>query len=237
MRLPEGVVLLACTCFLLILVLAAAESGKVVGANYQMALGIFPFNVSYAFRSPIALNSSQGAQLLNLSGNPVPQTVPQVQNPSGPFASPSFLRFLPGWSLSVLGIACFVLACFLALRLKTSTRIVDFEKTLKEMQIQQRRLAQAWSYRLRNRALLRYYLLMRRACSEIGLQEGLAETPKEYIQRASSFLKVDDEYAARFADVVDRCRYGVELSGEDANNALGFMVNFTEVIRRRVNAP
>jgi len=177
-------------------------------------------------------NSKQTAHSI-----PGPQLTPPSQNPFSSFASLAILPAVPDWLLTVLAVACFAGACLLILRLKTSESVIDLEETVKEMELQQKRLAETWSYKLRNMALLRYYLLMRRACSKVGLQEKITETPKEYIERASAFLKVDGTYSVRFADAVNRCRYGEELSGEEASEASKFMGDFTDVIRRRADAP
>lgn len=235
MERPEGIILLAGVCLLLVIVLSTVESGRVAGANYQAALPI-PFDLSGLLRyHQPNLTGTANQQGSKPNQNLTPNQ--QNQNPFSLFASLALLPALPDWLLPVLAIACFVGACFLILRLKTGVSVVDLEETIREMEAQQKRLAESWSYKLRNMALLRYYLLMRRACSSVGLQERPEETPKEYIERASSFLKVDDTYAAKFADAVNRCRYGEELSEEDAREASTFMGEFTDVIRRTANAP
>ncbi len=236
MERPEGIILLACVCFLLVIVLSAVESGRVVGANYRAGLPILGFNFSLP-RTNYQLNPMGNVNQSNSKATQNPQPNLTSQNPFISLAPLPFLPTLPDWLLPVLAVACFVGACFLILRLKTSESVVDLEETVKQMEMQQKRLAESWSYKLRNMALLRYYVLMRRACSSVGLQEKLTETPKEYIDRASSFLQVDSAHAIRFADAVNRCRYGEELTGEDASEASKFMSDFTDVIRRRTNAP
>jgi hypothetical protein len=115
-------------------------------------------------------------------------------------------------------------------------RVINLERTLDEMELQQKYLVETWSSKLRNAALLRYYLLMRRACAKFGIPEETTETPQEYIGRVSSALKVESTEARRFADAVDRSRYGEELSQEDTSEASRFMSAFTDVIRRKTNA-
>jgi hypothetical protein len=112
---------------------------------------------------------------------------------------------------------------------------LDLDATLKEMDVQQRYLVGKWSSKLRNAALLRYYLLMKRACEKVGLPEKAAETPQEYIGRASSFLGVDEVRAEGFADAIDRSRYGEELSEEDTRDASESMAAFTELVREKAH--
>jgi hypothetical protein len=127
----------------------------------------------------------------------------------------------------------------LILRLTAKVRVIDLEETLKEMEAQQKYLAEtwsSWSSRLRNAALLRYYLLMKSACAKVGLPDKITDTPQEYIGRVSSSLKVETAEASRFANAVDKARYGEELSQEDASEAARFMSAFTDQIRRKTSA-
>jgi len=236
MEKPEGAVLLTSVCILLIIVLGTVESGRVAGANYQMGIPIPGLNLSSWIRFSHPLNAtaspSQSSPIASQNHN----LTQSSQNPFISFAYVTFLPVIPGWFLIVLAITCFVGACFLTLRLKTDESVIDLEETIKEMELQQKRLAATWSHKLRNIALLRYYLLMKRACAQVGLHEKITETPKEYIERAASFFNVDSAYAAKFARTVNRCRYGEELSGEEIHEASKFMGDFTDVIRRRANA-
>jgi hypothetical protein len=239
---PGGVLLLVSVCFLLVLVLGAIESGRLVGANYTTGLSILNINFSWIrpYHPPNGTTNTGSGRLTYPNGSSIGglshTSTTLNQNPFALFA-PLALPAIPDWLLTILAVACFAGACLLVLRFETRTSVTDLEETIKEMELQQKRLAEAWSYGLRNTALLRYYLLMRRACSGVGLQEGLTETPTEYIERASSFLRVDKTEAAKFAGTVNRCRYGEELSVGDANDASKFMRDFTDVIRRRANEP
>jgi hypothetical protein len=103
------------------------------------------------------------------------------------------------------------------------------------MEQQRKYLEETWSYKLRNAALLRYYLLMRRACLKVGLMDEPAETPQEYVGRVSSFFEVERSDASKFALAVNRSRYGEELSEREAAEASKFMGAFAEVIRRRAS--
>jgi hypothetical protein len=233
---PREVLLLALMCVLLVLALGAIESGRLAGVVYGKGLAIPGFNFSWN------LNRTQTAQGFPNNSTAVTGTatsensttqVFEYQN-GGPLASTfAFFSTVPDWLLTTIAIAGFAGVCFLALRLKSDIHVIDFQATLREMEIQQKRLSEAWSSKLRNEALLRYYALMRRACSRVGLQERMTETPQEYIGRASSFLHVDDRQAVSFAVAVNRCRYGEELSADEAGEASVFMSSFTNVIRRK----
>jgi hypothetical protein len=236
MNRPGGVFLLVCICFLLVIILGAVESGRVAGADYKAGYPFLSLNFSGWTRFHNTVNITTTVRQSTHGAPNLPPVSPS-QNPFISFASLVILPTVPAWLLTVLAVACFAGACILVLRLKTSETVIDLEETVKEMELQQKHLAETWSYKLRNMALLRYYLLMRRACSKVGLQEKITETPKEYIERAAAFLKVDGTYSIRFADAVNRCRYGEELSREDASEASKFMGDFTEVIRRKADAP
>lgn len=137
------------------------------------------------------------------------------------------------WFLAGVAVLCLGGACLLILRPRTSVRVLDLGETLQEMEKQRKYLEETWSYRLRNAALLRYYILMRRACLKVGLRDEPAETPQEYVGRVSSFFEVQKSEAAKFAYAVNRSRYGEELSELEAGEASKFMGAFAEVIRRR----
>ncbi|MGP8124392.1 MAG: DUF4129 domain-containing protein [Nitrososphaerales archaeon] len=235
----NGVVLLACVCVLLVVVSGAVESGKVSGFNYggfslvPHAEGLGSTNSQPGGQSNY---TTTGAQLNStlVGGSKTKGTLP-LQSPYASYVS-DFLPALPGWFLAALAVMCFGGACLLFLRLRTTEHVMDLEGTLQEMEQQQRRyLEETWSYRLRNAALLRYYLLMRRACLKVGLRDEPAETPQEYVGRVSSFFKVETDQASRFASAVNRSRYGEELSELEAGEASRFMGAFADVIRRRAS--
>jgi hypothetical protein len=232
----DGVVLLACVCMLLIVVAGAVESGKVAGFRY---------------------GDSSIAKLLGISGRVNPTTgakgntttvVPgnSTATNGGKTKGTSWLNFslpilpnllpvLPAWFLVTVAIVCFGGACLLILRLRTDVHVLDLENTLQEMEQQRKYLEERWSYKLRNAALLRYYVLMRRACLRVGLQDEPAETPQEYVGRVSSFFKVEKSEAAMFASAVNRSRYGQELSELEVGRASKFMSGFADLIRRRAS--
>jgi len=113
--------------------------------------------------------------------------------------------------------------------------VLTLEGALQDMEQQRKYFEETWSYKLRNAALLRYYLLMRRVCLKIGLRDEPAETPQEYIDRVSTFFKVEKSEAVKFASAVNRSRYGEELSEAEAGEASRFMGAFADVIRRRAS--
>jgi hypothetical protein len=236
----DGVVLLASVCVLLVVVSGAVESGKVAGFNYSGGFSIVkslfayfggnstivaPGNTTISTRGTFTKTS---LTLTNAS------TLPNW-TPYPPVFSPylSFLTVLPAWSLAAIATACFGGALLLILRLRTSIHVVDLESTLREMEQQTRYLEETWSYKLRNAALLRHYLLMRRACLKVGLRDEPAETPQEYVGRVSSFFDVEKSEATKFASAVNRSRYGEELSEPEVGEASKFMGAFADLIRRR----
>jgi hypothetical protein len=148
---------------------------------------------------------------------------------------PNFLPVFPVWFLALVAVITLGGACLLILRLRTSVRVLHLEDTLREMEQQRKYLEETWSYRLRNAALLRYYLLMRRACLKVGLRDEPAETPQEYVGRISSFFEVEKSEANKFASAVNKSRYGEELSALEAREASRFMSAFADVIRRRAS--
>jgi hypothetical protein len=235
MEKPTGAFLLVCVCILLAFIASAVESGRIVGANYTRGLPLPGLNLTLP--SKVVEYSSTTTVVGSASAvGPYPNgtSLPPGQRALPSFSEPAWLA-LPGWFLTIVLCCAFVGACFLVLRLKTSVNVVDLEDTLKEMELQQKYLEETWSSKMRNAALLRYYLLLKRACTRVGLPEDATETPQEYIGRASSFLKVEPREANRFADLVDRSRYGEELSKEEAIEASKFMSAFTELVRRKTN--
>src|SRR5208337_3799737 len=231
----NGVLLLACVCVLLVVVSGAVESGKVSGFKYGgfslvlHAVGLEPPNSPPGGQSNY---TSTGAQVNStLVGGNKTNGTPPLQSPYASYVS-DLLPALPTWFLASLAVLCFGGACLLVLRLRTTEHVLDLEGTLQEMEQQQRKyLEETWSYRLRNAALLRYYLLMRRACLKVGLRDEPAETPQEYVGRVSSFFGVEKSEAVKFASAVNRSRYGEELSELEAGEASRFMGAFANVIR------
>ncbi len=239
----NGVVLLACVCVLLVFVSGAVESVKVSGVNHDgfslvsllsSLLRLFGIHVNPSTNT--RGNFTTGAQVNSTTGGDKIPTLPSLLKlPSLPNLS-DFLPALPAWFLAALAVLCFGGACLLVLRLRTTEHVLDLEGTLQEMEQQQRRYSEeTWSYRLRNAALLRYYLLMRRACLKVGLRDEPAETPQEYVGRVSSYFKVETDQASRFASAVNKSRYGEELSELEAGEASRFMGAFADLIRRMAN--
>jgi hypothetical protein len=240
----ESAVLLVSMCLLLVVTLGAVESGRIVGANYTGSLPIPGLGrllnwriVNYtSTTSTMAINSSAASESTT---NEVSRSAGNYFNQSVLFSFnlPVFSSMPPSftWFLVILMAGCFVGACFLVLRVKTGMHVVNLAKTLDEMELQQEYLTEAWSPRMRNAALLRYYLLMRKACSKVGILEQKTETPQEYIGRASSELEVEREEAVRFAAAVNKSRYGEELSKDEARRTSAFMGTFIEAIRKKAN--
>jgi hypothetical protein len=226
-------------CVLLVVVSGAAESGKVAGFNF----GGFPLG-GILGGVGVKVNPTTGPQgnsTTGTQGNPTTAgttttTISSHKLPPSPtLAFFDFLPILPVWFLLTVLVVCFGSACLLIFRLRTSVQVLDLEGTLQEMEQQRKYLEETWSYRLRNAALLRYYLLMRRACLKVGLRDEPSETPQEYVGRVSSFFGVENSETAKFASAVNRSRYGEELTELEAGEAARFMGAFADVIRRRAS--
>ena len=232
----NGVLLLACVCVLLAVVSGAVESGKVAGFNYS---GIQIARIIGLNNSTSPSTGNLGNSTIGIQGNSTIISGGKTNGTSHSYfpglVSPNFLPVLPIWFVTVVAIICFGGACLLILRLRTSVHVLHLEDTLREMEQQVKYLEETWSYRLRNAALLRYYLLMRRACLKVGLRDEPAETPQEYVGRVSSFFEVEKSEATKFASAVNKSRYGEELSELEAGEASRFMSAFADVIRRRAS--
>lgn len=137
---------------------------------------------------------------------------------------------LAAWYILVPAAVCLAGAMVALLIRKEKPRIFDLKAVVEEMEDQQDYFATSLSRRLRNAALLRYYILMAQACAKLGIADRPADTPHEFIERASIELKVEAEDAARFAEVVDRAHYGAELSVDEVASASKFMDSFTRIV-------
>jgi len=117
---------------------------------------------------------------------------------------------------------------------RESPKVFDLKGLIEEMESQRSYFVRSWTRKLRNVALLRYYVLMAEVCSRVGIEDEPTETPQEFIGRASAELEVTGPDQTRFADAVDRAHYGVELSSDEVEEASKFMDSFTKMIARRV---
>jgi len=146
-----------------------------------------------------------------------------------PFVLGQALREM-AWYVLIPAVVALTGAMVALLLRKDKPKIFDLKAVVKEMEAERDYFASSWSRKLRNAALLRYYLLMVQACSKIGILDEPTDTPHEFIGRASIELKVEASDAEKFADAVDRAHYGAELSGEEVASASRFMDSFTKVV-------
>jgi hypothetical protein len=140
----------------------------------------------------------------------------------------------PEWVLyAALGLA---LAAGLAFLLRSSGEagVYDFAAAIDQLDKQRSLVEGSWSQKMRNVALLSYYSLMRKICTQMGLADGPSETPLEYLGRVAEALKINQRDAADFAAAFDRARYGGELSDEDARSAAAYMARFVNGLRESV---
>ncbi|HYC11635.1 MAG TPA: DUF4129 domain-containing protein [Nitrososphaerales archaeon] len=139
------------------------------------------------------------------------------------------------WYFLVPAVACLAGGMAALLLRKEKPRIFDLKSVTQQMESQQNYFVGSLSKRLRNAALLRYYVLMAEACAKLGITDSPADTPHEFIGRASLELNVESRDAERFADAVDRAHYGAELSGEEVASASRFMDSFTRTVIGRTD--
>jgi hypothetical protein len=148
----------------------------------------------------------------------------------------SFGGYVPPVTLSewllyaALGLA---LAGGLAFLFRSSGEagVYDFAAAIDQLDKQRSLVEGSWSQKMRNVALLRYYSLMRKICTQMGLADSPSETPLEYLGRVAEALKISQRDAVDFAAAFDRARYGGELSDEDARNAAAYMARFVNGLR------
>lgn len=140
---------------------------------------------------------------------------------------------LPGWYVYLILGAALLLGLLFLSREGRSASLIGFPTIQEELESETRRVLASWGSELRNAALVRYYSLLRRACEGVGIREAPAETPKEYLERVATELRLSREEAGSFADVFSRARYGLQLSEREGKEASAFMEDFLEVIKER----
>jgi hypothetical protein len=229
-------VLLISVLALLVIVLGAAESGVGPGASVPGG-------------SPGTHRTTQVGTITSLSQTTIKSTTvhrtnrttssptqgSQTSATTGASSVASGLSLqVAAWYILIPAVVCLAGGMIALLIRKERPRIFDLKAVVKEMESQRDYFTSSLSKRLRNAALLRYYVLMAEACARLGIADRPTDTPHEFIGRASVELKVGAAEAERFAEVVDRAHYGAELSVEEVASATRFMDSFTTVIVGRV---
>jgi len=179
------------------------------------------------------LNSMQtgtGFGVPSASGNAT-----QTVSTSSEYVPPELSSTTPPYWL-LYATAGLALAAGLAFLLRSSGEagVYDFASAIDQLDKQRSLVEGSWSLKLRNIALLRYYSLMIKICTQMGLVDGPSETPLEYLGRVAETLKISQRDAADFAAAFDRARYGGELSDEDARSAAALMARFVNGLRESV---
>ena len=231
--------LLASVCLLLIVVLGAVQSGPASSVRYQL-----PGFLSSTISPPTTSQTTEASHSTTTQtggGQGPPQTVRSTTESSATPTTQGVVAVAFGAALNdlvqyipisvVLALGCGMVV--LLLRRENPT-VFDLKGLIEQMESQRSYFVRSWSRRLRNAALLRYYVLMAEVCSKVGIEDGPTETPHEFIGRASAELKVARPDQARFADAVDKAHYGAELSGDEVDEASKFMDSFTKTIAGRV---
>lgn len=139
---------------------------------------------------------------------------------------------LPVWLLYLVVATATATGLFFVLRRRLPADTYDFKAALEQLEKERSALEWSWSYKLRNAALLRYYSIVRMLCSKLGVEEKPSETPREFLEKATSELKLESGEALRFVEAFNRARYGVELSQDEAKEAAAYMGAFVDSLRR-----
>lgn len=242
MRATDGALLIS-LCFLLVVVLGAVQSGPPLAVRYELP-GFLSFASSPApiQTSTVSHRTTSHSTISQTKESQGPtQTVTSTTQSSTTRTSQGVAAGATGGSLNDLAqyaLASIVLALgsgmvILLLR-RESPKVFDLKGLIEEMESQRSYFVGSWTRKLRNAALLRYYVLMAEVCSRVGIEDGPTETPQEFIGRASAELEVTGPDETRFADAVDRAHYGAELSSDEVEEASKFMDSFTKTIARRV---
>lgn len=238
MRAIDGALLFS-LCLLLVVILGAVQSGPVPSVRFQLP-GFLSSTVSPPGHSQTS-QAGRGTSSHTVGGQGSQQTVTSTTESSGTPRTQGVP--VGGTGGSINNLAQYVLVSLvltlgsgmvvLLLRRESQT-VFDLKGLVEQMENQRSYFVRSWSRKLRNAALLRYYVLMAEICSKVGIVDGPTETPQEFIGRASAELEVAGPDQTRFADAVDRAHYGVELSSDEVESASRFMDSFTKTIAGRV---
>ena len=228
-------------CLLVVIVAGAVESGPLKGVDYSVPLP-FAFlaphfvnqTLTYAHKTTTQASLQTSSGTTEISGGlGTAVGIPTLGSP-GPLGSPQALLSLLSLYLVIPAICVLGVALAIVLARKEDQEVFDFRSAIEEMQNQRTYFLGSWSDRLRNAALLRYYLLMVRVCSKAGMDGKPEETPREFVFRVSSTLHAGSGESARFANTVDRAHYGAELTESEIDSASQFMDSFTKGLMKLV---
>ena len=230
--------LLALVCLLLVVVLGAVQSGPIDGVSYRLP-GYLAF-VEHPASANRTGHQSQQTVVVSTTSQQVTTVTSSTKSAAtssdrGPVSN-VYPISLNGASWFILIAVVLSLGAGMAFLLTRSEnpKVFDLRGAIEEMKNQRSHFEGSWSQKLRNAALLRYYVLMAEVCAKVGILDGPTETPNEFIERASAELEVAGPDSNRFAEVVDRAHYGAELSSDEVQDASRFMDSFTTSVVRRV---
>ena len=217
----------------LAVVLGAVQSGRLSGLQ---SLGGPPIP-RFGLNSTLPGGPSPWAAVMAGANSSIPSVTSTAPSGGGTGASvfvPPGLS-IPGWYVYVLLGAAVILGAVFLTRRGGGANAIGFPAIHEELEAETRRVLASWSSGLRNAALVRYYSLVRRACAMVGIEDVPAETPREYLERVATELKLNRVEARSFAGIFNRARYGQELSELEGREASEFMGSFVEVIRERTS--
>jgi hypothetical protein len=225
-------------CLLLIVVLGAVESGPIRGVDYSFPL---PFlsprppgqEVTISTIHQTTFRTTQQKVAETTYSGSAAQSQGQGA-PSQGFVPPQGIDLLILYVL--VPVICAVgIGLALLLARKEEPEVFDFRSALDEMQKERSYFLSTWSNKLRNAALLRYYLMMTKICEKAGMKSMPEETPNEFISRVSTSLATGEaDKSARFAETVDKAHYSVEFSPTEVAEAARYMETFIQGIMRVV---
>jgi hypothetical protein len=214
---------------LLVLTVGTIAAGRLSGVGSirpggsTLAIGLGNSNQTLRGLGPGLSASSTPGSTASPSAS-VKEAVPLVQ-PRVP---------LSDWLLYAAVALALAVGLGFLLRSSSEAGVYDFAAAIDQLDKQRSLLEESWSQKLRNVALLRYYSLMRKICTQMGVEDGPSETPLEYLGRVAKALKISQGDAANFAAAFDRARYGGELSDDETRNAAAYMARFVDGLRESI---
>ena len=237
---------LASVCVLLVIVMGSSLSGAgpgVVGwihtQNGTATIDTSPtsstsFTRSTSHTTSIATSRQSTSVRTSQTQSTSTQSSQTTSQGGGPSTSgfDATLGLVSWYALAGVVVLLAAVAAAVISRLQRP-KIFDLKGVVEEMQARREEFSSSFSQKLRNSALLRYYLLVVQACGRLGVADAPEDTPREFLSRASAELGVEAGDTARFAEAVDRAHYGGELTSSEVEEAAGFMDSFTQGIVRR----
>lgn len=181
-RASDGVLLLS-VCALLVFVLGAAESGAGPVMGQWSFLPPAPAHSQTTQAVQSTIETATTAQTSGGQGTTgvVTQTTTQGVGTSSTQGIPvgtqgAQLDAILWYPLVVAVVSLGVLMTIMLVKLK-KPNVIDLKGALGEMEGERNRFVDTWSTKLRNAALLRYYVLLAQVCAKVGIED-TPQTPR-----------------------------------------------------------